>query len=486
MRIQMTVNIQHVIYLTFCVKINYFLQILGHQNGIIVSLWPKCKSMLVYKFGGTSVGSVVNMNHVRAIITANKEQKVVVLSAMSGTTNALVAISETIKNGQASKATEAIHQLNETYNTTVYDLLQNEVLRQETSDYVNTQFKALLAMVSQPFSQNLHNSIVSMGELLSTFMFSRLLQQEGVHAVLLPALDFMRIDRNHEPDTFYVKQNLSRLLAEDRNADIYITQGFICLDADGEVTNLLRGGSDYTATIIGAAIHAQEVQIWTDIDGFHNNDPRYVHDTQALSNLSYDEAAELAYFGAKILHPQTVLPVRDLDIPLRLKNTMAPQAHGTLITNVVHGEGIKAIAAKDGITAIKIKSVRMLLAHGFLKKVFEIFERYETSIDMITTSEIAVSLTIDDTTHLEAITAELQEFATVEIDDYMSIICLVGHHIIYHPDTPQLFQLLQDVNVRMIAYGGSNNNISLLVNTSDKLESLQKLQRYVFETLQLY
>jgi aspartate kinase len=253
------------------------------------------------------------------------------------------------------------------------------------------------------------------------------------------------------------------------------------LDAEGHITNLERGGSDYTAAIIGAALEVEEVQIWTDIDGFHNNDPRYVNATQAIAHLSYDEAAELAYFGAKILHPQTVLPVRDLDIPLRLKNTMAPQAHGTLITNDTHGEGIKAIAAKDGITAIKIKSVRMLLAHGFLKKVFEVFETYETPIDMITTSEIAVSLTIDNTTHLNAIIEELQKFATVEVDDYMSIVCLVGHNIIYHPDTPQLFQILQDVSVRMIAYGGSNNNISVLVNTSDKLETLQKLQRYVFE-----
>ncbi len=291
----------------------------------------------------------------------------------------------------------------------------------------------------------------------------------------------MRIDASNEPDNFYIKQNLTRLIESVEPADIYITQGFICLDAEGQITNLQRGGSDYTATIIGAALEADEVQIWTDIDGFHNNDPRYVNDTKALSHLSYDEAAELAYFGAKILHPQTVMPVRQLDIPLRLKNTMAPQAHGTLITNQIHGEGIKAIAAKDGITAIKIKSVRMLLAHGFLKQVFEVFERYETSIDMVTTSEVAVSLTIDNTTHLVAITEALEKFATVEIDDYMSIVCLVGNQIIYHPDTPELFQVLQDVTIRMIAYGGSNNNISLLVNTSDKLETLQKLQRYVFE-----
>lgn len=436
--------------------------------------------MLVYKFGGTSVGSVVNMNHVKDIINT-KDRKIVVLSAMSGTTNTLVEISRLVEVGELTTAKTIITELNETYNAVVYDLLQDQALRLEVSKYVNTRFKLLLDAINEPFSQTLHNSIVANGELLSTFMFSRLLQQEGFNVRLLPALDFMRIDNYNEPDNFYIKQNLNRLINTVEPADIYITQGFICLDAEGQITNLQRGGSDYTATIIGAAIEADEVQIWTDIDGFHNNDPRYVNDTQALSHLSYDEAAELAYFGAKILHPQTVMPVRQLDIPLRLKNTMAPQAHGTLITNQIHGEGIKAIAAKDGITAIKIKSVRMLLAHGFLKKVFEVFERYETSIDMVTTSEIAVSLTIDNTTHLEAITEELEKFATVDVDYYMSIVCLVGNQIIYHPDTPELFQVLQDVNVRMIAYGGSNNNISLLVNTSDKLETLQKLQRYVFE-----
>lgn len=435
--------------------------------------------MLVYKFGGTSVGSVVNMNHVKDIIDTDKK-KIVVLSAMSGTTNALVEISESIKSNHTEEAISRINTLNENYNTVVYDLLHDKTLRQEVSDYVNRILKKLVEATQKDHSTQLHNSILANGELLSTYMFSRFLQQEGFNVALLPALDFMRIDRNNEPDNFYIKQNLSRLMHSQASADIYVTQGFISLDADGEITNLQRGGSDYTATIIGAALEADEVQIWTDIDGFHNNDPRFVNDTTALSHLSYDEAAELAYFGAKILHPQTVMPVRSLDIPLRLKNTMAPEAHGTLITNQTHGEGIKAIAAKDGITAIKIKSVRMLLAHGFLKKVFEVFETYETSIDMITTSEIAVSLTIDDTTNLESITTELQKFAEVEVEDYMSIVCLVGNQIIYHPDTPELFQVLQDVNVRMIAYGGSNNNISLLVNTSDKLETLQKLQRYVF------
>ncbi|WP_452230304.1 MULTISPECIES: aspartate kinase [unclassified Lacinutrix] len=436
--------------------------------------------MLVLKFGGTSVGSVENMIHVKDIIN-NGQQKVVVLSAMSGTTNALVKISEYIKNGNVDEALIVIDALRNNYHKTIETLIAKPQLQQEVLGYVNNVFTALEALVNKRYDVLLYNQIVAQGELLSTFIFSRYLQQEGINASLLPALDFMRIDKTNEPDNYYIQQNLNRIISETPDAEIYITQGFISRDAEGNVANLQRGGSDYTATIIGAVLKAEEVQIWTDIDGFHNNDPRFVENTKAISNLSFDESAELAYFGAKILHPQTVMPVRALDIPVRLKNTMSPASYGTLITNQIHGEGIKAIAAKDGITAIKIKSARMLLAHGFLKKVFEIFERYETSIDMITTSEIAVSLTIDDTKHLEAIVDELSKFAVVEVDDHMSIVCLVGNAIIFHADTPNLFQILQDVSVRMISYGGSNNNISLLINTSDKVETLKKLQRYVFE-----
>ncbi|WP_336066388.1 aspartate kinase [Mesoflavibacter sp. CH_XMU1404-2] len=439
--------------------------------------------MLVLKFGGTSVGSVENMINVKNIIN-DGQKKVVVLSAMSGTTNALVNISEAIKTGQQDTAQTVIDQLKVHYANTINTLLTNKEINAEVTAYVASVFSGVEAQINQPFTALTYNTLVAQGELLSTFIFSRFLMQEGINASLLPALDFMRIDKTNEPDNFYINQNLNRILSEN-SADIYITQGFICRDAEGNIANLQRGGSDYTATIIGAVLRAEEVQIWTDIDGFHNNDPRFVENTKAISNLSFDESAELAYFGAKILHPQTVMPVSAFDIPVRLKNTMSPNAHGTLITNQVHGEGIKAIAAKDGITAIKIKSARMLLAHGFLKKVFEIFERYETSIDMITTSEIAVSLTIDNTTALNAIVNELKTFAHVEVDDYMSIVCLVGNAIVYHPDTPNLFQILQDVNVRMISYGGSNNNISLLINTSDKVETLKKLQRYVFENNQI-
>ena len=438
--------------------------------------------MRVLKFGGTSVGSVENMIQVKEIIN-DQEKKIVVLSAMSGTTNVLVAISDAIKDGNKRKASKDIDALEISYNATIQSLFVDVEILYQVQEYVQDIFYELRTAIDKTHTQYLYNTIVSYGELLSTYIFSAYLRQEGIKVQLLPALDFMRIDRNNEPDTFYIRQNIHRSLDDLPAADIYITQGFICLDVEGNVSNLQRGGSDYTATIIGAAIRAEEVQIWTDIDGFHNNDPRYVEKTTPISHLSFDEAAELAYFGAKILHPQTVMPVRELDIPVRLKNTMAPHAHGTLITNKVHGEGIKAIAAKDGITAIKIKSGRMLLAHGFLKKVFEIFERYETSIDMITTSEIAVSLTIDDATYLASIVEELERFSFVEVDHQQAIVCMVGNAIIYHNQTHKLFQILQDVSIRMISYGGSHHNISLLVHSDHKVTTLQRLHTYLFDTV---
>jgi aspartate kinase len=316
--------------------------------------------------------------------------------------------------------------------------------------------------------------------LLSTYIFNSYLRQEGIKSALLPALNFMRIDNNKEPDMFYTKQDFKAAFNGIPEATIYITQGFICLDDLGHISNLQRGGSDYTATIIGAVVKAEEVEIWTDIDGMHNNDPRYVENTKPISNLSFDEAAELAYFGAKILHPQTVTPVRADNIPVRLKNTMNPDAYGTLINDDHTENGVKAIAAKDYITAIKIKSGRMLQAHGFLRKVFEIFEVYETSIDMITTSEVAVSLTIDDDKNLDKILEELEKFSSVEVDKNQTIVCLVGHSIVNHEETFKLFQILQDVKIRMISYGGSRNNISLLINADDKIKTLGKLNNYLF------
>lgn len=436
--------------------------------------------MQVLKFGGTSVGSIENIQNVKNIIN-DGDKKIIVLSAMSGTTNALVSIANHVENNTPNQAIDAINILHESYYSTINELLTDTALNDEARTYINTVFDFLTQATYKEYSELLENVIVAQGELLSTFIFNCYLRQEGINSALLPALEFMRIDKTKEPDFFYIKQNFASVLNKTEEATIYITQGFICLDEHGQTSNLQRGGSDYTATIIGAVIKAEEVQIWTDIDGMHNNDPRHVSNTSPISNLSYDEAAELAYFGAKILHPQTVTPVRADNIPVRLKNTMNPNAYGTLINNEYSENGIKAIAAKDNITAIKIKSGRMLLAHGFLKKVFEIFETYETSIDMITTSEIAISLTIDDDSSLDKIIPELEKFASIEVDKNQSIVCLVGHSVVNHQDTFKLFQILQDVKIRMISYGGSNNNISLLIPTEEKVSTLQKLQDYIFK-----
>lgn len=440
--------------------------------------------MKVLKFGGTSVGSVENMNNVKNIIN-DGEKKVVVLSAMSGTTNQLVSIAQDIANTNPNEAIDNINKLHETYFLTIDKLLKDKDLNEDVKTYVSGIFNFLVACTYKKFSENLENQIVAQGELLSTYMFNSYLKQEGIKSSLLQALSFMRIDAFKEPDLPYITEHFKHVFDAAEDSQIYITQGFICLDNNDEVSNLQRGGSDYTATIIGAAIKAEEVQIWTDIDGMHNNDPRYVDNTNPISNLSFDEAAELAYFGAKILHPQTVTPVRADGIPVRLKNTMNPEAYGTLISNETSQNGIKAIAAKDNITAIKIKSARMLQAHGFLKKVFEIFEVYKTSIDMITTSEVAVSLTIDDDRNLDKILVELEKIATIEVDKNQSIVCLVGHSIVNHQDTYKLFQILQDVKIRMISYGGSNNNISLLIDTKHKITTLQKLNNYLFELVTL-
>lgn len=440
--------------------------------------------MKVLKFGGTSVGSVKNITNVKNIIN-DGNKKIVVLSAMSGTTNELVAIANHIKDENSNEAINKIHKLHETYSLTIDELLIDKTLNNETKNYVSDIFSLLINSTYKPFSNVLENTILAQGELLSTYIFNCYLKQEGIRSAILPALNFMRIDATKEPDLPYIKKHFETVFNTAKTSDIYITQGFICLDVDDKISNLQRGGSDYTATIIGATIKAEEVQIWTDIDGMHNNDPRYVENTKPISNLSYDEAAELAYFGAKILHPQTVTPVREYNIPVSLKNTMNPEAHGTLISSITSENGIKAIAAKDNITAIKIKSGRMLQAHGFLKKVFEIFEVYETSIDMITTSEVAVSLTIDNDRNLDKIVAELEKFALIEVDKNQSIVCLVGHSVVNHEYTYKLFKILKDVKIRMISYGGSKNNISLLINANDKVKTLRKLNGYLFELVTL-
>ena len=307
------------------------------------------------------------------------------------------------------------------------------------------------------------------------------LEAEGLFNTLLDAKDFMHIASVENPEIEQVHELLVKTLHREVPSEVYITQGFVRIDRNRNISTLNRGGSDYTATIIAAAINAREVQIWTDIDGFHNNDPRFVENTTALSQLTFEEAAELAYFGAKILHPQTVSPVKEKNIPIYLKNTFTPEAEGTKISSEVTQLGLKAISAKDDITAIKIKSNRMLMAHGFLKKIFEVFDKHETAIDMITTSEIAISLTIDNPKNLHKILDELEAYGEISVDTNHSIICVVGEGVINDKDTFRLFEILNDIPVRMISYGGSNNNISLLVDTRNKVQALQTLNRTLFE-----
>jgi len=431
--------------------------------------------MKVLKFGGTSVGSVENMRAVMQLIT-DGNQKLVVLSAMSGTTNSLVEIANYLQKKNKDSARQVISQLEQKYNKVVSNLYQTSEKKEKGKAIVSGIFQTIKSLISVDFNEVVENTIVAQGELLSTALFAELMLENGYKTVYLPALDFMKIDSDKAADSYFIRENIARVLQEAGNADYFITQGFICLNADGNIDNLQRGGSDYTATLIGAAIDSEEVEIWTDIDGFHNNDPRFVENTKKIDQLSFDEAAELAYFGAKILHPQTVLPAKLQNIPVRLKNTMNPSDPGTLITSESGAHGIKAVAAKDGITAIKIRSYRMLNAYGFLKNVFEIFEFFKTPIDMISTSEVSVSVTIDNTKHLNEIVAELKEYGEVEVDADLTIACIVGDMIAEEAGfAAKVFSALQGIPIRMISYGGSYHNISVLVKTELKKQTLQAL-----------
>jgi len=431
--------------------------------------------MKVFKFGGTSVGSIANMHVVMDIIT-NGEQKLVVLSAMSGTTNNLVEISDYLSKKNKESALGLISRLEKKYYNLVYDLYSSNEAREKGKKILEERFEVIKSFTSGPFSEIGERTIVAQGELISTALFTLLMQENGHKTVLLPALDFMKIDGDKAPDSRYIKEKLNAILKNSPKADYYITQGFICRNDNDEIDNLQRGGSDYTATLIGAAINSEEVEIWTDIDGFHNNDPRFVENTRRVDRLSFGEAAELAYFGAKILHPQTVLPAKVNNIPVRLKNTMNPSDPGTLITSESSGKGIKAVAAKDGITAIRIRSGRMLNAYGFMKSVFEIFEYFKTPIDMIATSEVAVSVTIDNPKHLDDIVNEIKEYGKVVVDKHQTIVCIVGDVIAEENGlAAKVFMALEDIPIRMISYGGSRHNISILVDEKDKKATLQAL-----------
>ena len=437
--------------------------------------------MKVMKFGGTSVGSPERIKHVASLVTESGEPTFVVLSAMSGTTNTLVEISDYLYKKNPEGANEIINTLEKKYMVHVEELYDTDEYKQKTRDFLHQEFDYLRSFTKDIFTSFEEKSIVAQGEVMSTNMMVNYLQEKGFHAVLLSALDFMRTDKNGEPDPQYIKEKLAAIMMQNEGYQIYITQGFICRNAYGEVDNLLRGGSDYTASLVGAALPADEIQIWTDIDGMHNNDPRVVEHTEAVRQLNFEEAAELAYFGAKILHPTCVQPAKFAGIPVRLKNTLDPKADGTIIDNVIMRGKIKAVAAKDNITAIKIKSSRMLLATGFLRKVFEIFESYQTPIDMIATSEVGVSMSIDNQAHLTDIVNELKKYGTVTVDSDMTIICVVGDLDWSNLGFETLvLEAMQNIPVRMISYGGSNYNISFLIKGSDKKRALQSLSDKLF------
>ena len=436
--------------------------------------------MKVLKFGGTSVGSPERMKKLLDIIDPAQRQ-IVVLSAVSGTTNSLVEIGQAYLSDDKNKAAALIGVLKAKYEVFIKELFSKHEYLEQGKEVIDYHFALLSSLANDMFTAIEEKVILAQGELLSTTLYHVYLKEIGVPSVLLPALDFMKTDEDNEPIVDYITTHITPLLDQQPGNNLFITQGYICRNSFGEIDNLRRGGSDYTASLIGAGIRSEEVQIWTDIDGMHNNDPRIVKGTKPIAQLSFDEAAELAYFGAKILHPQSVFPAQKYKIPVRLLNTMDPKAQGTLITNTSEKDRIKSIAAKDGITAIKIQSSRMLLAHGFLRRVFEVFERYKTSIDMITTSEVAVSLTIDHTAYLDEITAELLAFGSVDIDDNQTIICVVGDFgAEKHGYAARVLEAVKHIPIRMISYGGSDHNMSLLIKTEDKTEILRSLHNRLF------
>jgi aspartate kinase len=437
--------------------------------------------MKVMKFGGTSVGKPERMHEVAQLITRDNESKIVVLSALSGTTNALVGISNSLSTGDREAAKQQIDALEAHYRKFIPELVKQEDKRAKANAIITEHFEFLNIILRISFSEALYKDILAQGELMSTKLFSVYLEESGIDHMLLPALEFMSIDANEEPQLLTIRNKLSQQLKQNSGKKLFITQGYICRNAKGEVDNLKRGGSDYTASLVAAAVNGSVCEIWTDIDGMHNNDPRIVDKTVAIKQLSFDEAAELAYFGAKILHPTCIWPAQQENVPVKLLNTMQPDAAGTVITKEAGSVGVKAVAAKDGIIAIKIKSSRMLLAYGFLRKVFEVFEKYQTSIDMITTSEVAVSVTIDNDVALKQIVKELEPFGSVDVDKDQTIVSIVGNEIAKTENVLQkLFNAIVEVPVTMVSYGGSPHNISLLVPSEYKKQTLQLLNKGLF------
>ena len=433
------------------------------------------------KFGGTSVGKPERMFEISKLITKDNERKIVVLSALSGTTNSLTEISSMLSKGERSGAKQRIDALEDHYQNFIIQLLKKEEYYKKAKAIIGEHFEFLNIILKISFSEALNKDILAQGELLSTKMFSTFLEEQGIKHEWLPALEFMSIDSFEEPQIGSIKVKLAQLLQRHADTNLFVTQGYICRNSKGEVDNLKRGGSDYSASLIGAATNATVCEIWTDIDGMHNNDPRIVTNTKPIDQLSFEEAAELAYFGAKILHPASIWPAQYFNIPVKLLNTLQPEAKGTLIKSEAGSVGVKAVAAKDHITAIKIKSSRMLLAYGFMRKIFEVFEKYRTSIDMVVTSEVAVSLTIDNDAYLKEIIKELEPFGTVEVDTNQTIVSIVGNQITETPDVMKIiFESVSSIPIRMVSYGGSQHNISILILREYKEKALQLLNEGLF------
>ena len=437
--------------------------------------------MKILKFGGSSVGSPERIKSLLKLINPDEKQ-LLVLSAVAGTTNALVEIGTAFENGDKKLALEITEDLYLKYNSFIRELFTSTEGLENAQSLVNYHFDSIKEFANEHFTAIESKMILAKGELISTTLLHFYLSEIAVESVLLPALDFMKIDDENEPIVPFITEHLGAILSEHPDCKLFITQGFICRNSFGEIDNLRRGGSDYTASLIGAAIQADEIQIWTDIDGMHNNDPRIIQGTKPIANLCFDEAAELAYFGAKILHPQSVFPAQRYNVPVRLLNTLDPEKAGTLISkDGLTKNGVKAIAAKDDIIAIRIHSSRMLLAYGFLRRVFEVFERYKTPIDMITTSEVAISLTIDNTKFIDEIVKELSDFGTVDVDRNQTIICVVGDFSVeQHGYASRVLDAIKHLSIRMISYGGSDYNISLLLDTKDKVEALKSLHNRLF------
>jgi len=436
--------------------------------------------MKIMKFGGTSVGNPDRMRSIIPLING-EEKVVVVLSALSGTTNNLVEISELLYAGKTEEAIQKNEALRSKYYQVVEDLYSTDTYKKEGHELINSHFDYICDISANTLTKQQEKAILAQGELISTGLFHKLLSERNIRSVLLSALNFMRIDKDGEPDAFYIEENFKRELGAYPDEKIIITQGFICRNAFGEIDNLKRGGSDFTASLIGASVNASEIQIWTDINGFHNNDPRCVEKTGVIREISFDEAAELAYFGAKILHPSSVNPAREKNIPVRLKNTMDPEDEGTLITAGTKLQDYKAVAAKDGISVLRIKSDRMLMAYGFIRKVFEIFEAYKTPVDMVTTSEVSVSITVDNSQFINQIAHDLKELGSVEVEQDQTIICIVGDFRTERTGSaPEIFEALNTIPLKMISYGGSPHSISLLIDSRDKINALKLLNKYLF------